>query len=214
MDQQSGKKRTAGQPVLGESKKWFRQGSARIITTVAILASCAGFSIQATASCKSSASAGPVLTLPGGHFVNTTELLQATERRTENIDNNSPIVGLWHVRFLSNNQLFDEGFDQWHSDGTEILNDTAPPQPANGAGTVCLGVFQQTGSRTYKLRHPFWSFDANGNLAGSGVFLEKVTVDGSGNNYRGSFSFITYDLSGSTTSEVTGEIKAQRITVD
>jgi len=211
---QSGKRRTARQSVLAESKRLFWQGSARMIMTVTILACCAVFSIQASASCKSSASPGPVLALPEGHFVQTMGVPQAPQRSAADEDNSSSIVGLWHVRFLSNNQLFDEGFDQWHSDGTEILNDTAPPQPANGAGTVCLGVFEQTAQRTYKLRHPFWSFDANGNLAGSGVFLERVTVDKSGNSYHGSFSFITYDLSGSITSEVTGEIKAQRITVD
>jgi hypothetical protein len=53
-------------------------------------------------------------------------------------DENVSIVGLWTVTFNSNGQVFDQGYDQWHSDGTEILNDTAPPQPANGAGTICL----------------------------------------------------------------------------
>jgi hypothetical protein len=153
--------------------------------------------------------------LPEAHFFQTERLQQQSPQSSAaDEDDNAPIVGLWHVRFLSGGQLFDEGFDQWQSDGTEILNDTAPPQPANGAGTICLGVFKKTGPRTYKLRHPFWSFDANGNLAGTGVFLENITVDKSGNNYGGSFSFFTYDLNGNVTSGVTGEIKAERITVD
>jgi hypothetical protein len=123
-------------------------------------------------------------------------------------------VGFWHVLFTSGGQVFDEGYDQWHSDGTEILNDTAPPQPANGAGTICLGVYKKTGPRTYKLKHPFWSFDATGTLVGTGVILEVVTVDRTDNSYTGSFEFITYDLQGNVMSDTTGELKAERITVD
>ena len=123
------------------------------------------------------------------------------------------IVGLWHVFLVSVGQPFDEGFDQWHSDGTEILNDTAPPQPANGAGTVCLGVYKKTGP-TYQLRHPFWSFNSNGNLAGSGVLLETVTMDTGGKSYHGTFEFDAYDLSNNLVFQATGEVSATRITVD
>ena len=35
-----------------------------------------------------------------------------------------------------------------------------------------------------------------------------------GNNYSGSFKFITYDLNGKITDQVSGDIKAERITVD
>jgi len=124
------------------------------------------------------------------------------------------IVGLWHVLLVSDGQPFDEGFDQWHRDGTEILNDTAPPQPANGAGTVCLGVYKKTGPGTYKLKHPFWSFDANANLVGSGVILQTVTLGPDGNTYQGSFTFHLFDLSGTLVFEATGTLSAERITAD
>ncbi|HUI41878.1 MAG TPA: hypothetical protein VL523_07910 [Terriglobia bacterium] len=124
------------------------------------------------------------------------------------------IVGLWNVTFYSGGQVFDQGFDQWHSDGTEILNDNAPPLPANGTGNMCLGVFKQTGPQAYKLRHPFWIVDANGNLAGSGFYVEKVTVGSGGNRYTGSFDFQEFDLNGVLIYEATGIIAAQRITVD
>jgi len=124
------------------------------------------------------------------------------------------MVGLWHTRFLAGGKVYDEGYDVWNSDGTEILNDIAPPQPANGAGTICLGAYKKVGPRTYKLRHPFWSFDANAKLAGTGVIQELVTVAENGNNYSGSFKFITYDLKGKITDQVSGDIKAERITVD
>jgi hypothetical protein len=118
------------------------------------------------------------------------------------------------VTFNADGQVFDQGFDQWHSDGTEILNDTAPPQPPNGAGTVCLGVFKKTGPRAYELNHPFWSFDANGNLVATGVFRESVTVDAGGDSYGGSFTFDLFDLSGNLIDEVKGTLTATRITPD
>jgi hypothetical protein len=134
--------------------------------------------------------------------------------RANQNDPSGPIVGLWLVTFNADGQVFDQGFDQWHSDGTEILNDTAPPQPANGAGTVCLGVFKKTGPRAYKLNHPFWSFDVNGNLVATGVFRESVTVDAGGDSYAGSFTFDLFDLSGNLIDEVQGTLTATRITPD
>jgi hypothetical protein len=58
------------------------------------------------------------------------------------------IVGLWKITFTSGGQVVDQGFDAWHSDGLEVLNDTPPP----ATGNVCLGVFAQTGHCTFKLK--------------------------------------------------------------
>ena len=130
-------------------------------------------------------------------------------------DDEASIVGLWHILFFNpDGSTFDEGYDVWHRDGTEILNDTAPPQPANGSGTVCLGVYEKTGPRTYKLKHPFWSFDATATLIGTGVFLEEVTLDENGNAFSGTYDFKTYDLNGNLTFEQKGDLKAERITPD
>jgi hypothetical protein len=52
----------------------------------------------------------------------------------------------------------DVGFEQWHSDGTEMLNDTPPP----ASGNVCLGTWEKIGPQTYTLVHP--AFNAEGNL--------------------------------------------------
>ncbi len=124
------------------------------------------------------------------------------------------IVGLWHVLFTSDGQPFDEGYDLRLSDGVEILNDTAPPQPANGAGTVCLGVFKKIGPRTYKLKHPFWGFDENSKLSGRGVINEIVALDPGGNRYHGAFTFEVYDLDNNLVFEAKGTLKAERITAD
>jgi hypothetical protein len=194
-------------------RKSFRRGHpSRVILTLTILACGVLLSPPTHASCKYT----PAPNFPPGqskpHAFQTQALPQ--EVLGANEDDDASIVGFWHVLLVSGGQPFDEGFDQWHSDGTEILNDTAPPQPANGAGTICLGVYKKTGPRTYKLKHPFWSFDATGTLVGTGIILETVTVDQSGDHYTGSFEFITYDLKGNVTSDTKGELKAERITVD
>ena len=79
---------------------------------------------------------------------------------------------------------------------------------------MCLGVYKKIGPRTYKLKHPFWSFDANANLAGSGFITEIVTLDAGGNSYHGSFTFDLFDLSRNLIAEVTGDLSAERITPD
>lgn len=37
-----------------------------------------------------------------------------------------PIIGLWKAIWVSSGTTVDVGFNQWHSDGTEVLNDTPP----------------------------------------------------------------------------------------
>jgi hypothetical protein len=121
----------------------------------------------------------------------------------------APIAGLWNVTFTSGGQVVDQGFDLWNSDGTEILNDT----PAPASGNVCLGVWTRTG-QTFKLKHPSWTFDSNGNLNGTVIIREKITLDPRGQNYYGMFILNAFDLHGNPLYSVTGQISAQRITVD
>jgi hypothetical protein len=129
-------------------------------------------------------------------------------------DANPAIVGLWIANYYSGRHLYDQGLDQWHADGTEILIDNLLPQPASGTGSACLGVYRKIGPRTYSLKHAFWIFDSTGNLVGHGLYLEKITVDPGGDTYSGSFTFETYDLSGNQTFTATGTVMAQRITAD
>jgi len=121
------------------------------------------------------------------------------------------ITGLWDSIFTSGGQLVDEGIEQWHSDGTEILNDI--PEPASG--NVCLGVWMQNGS-TYILTHPFWIYDqSNVNLIGRGTIQQQVTIDGTGNSYSGSFQIQFRDLSGNPIpglDDASGDVSATRIT--
>jgi len=120
------------------------------------------------------------------------------------------IVGLWETTFTSDGQVVDQGFDLWNSDGTEVLND----DPAPATGNVCLGVYVKSGPATYKLKHPSWTFDANGNLTGTAIIREQVTVEPGGNTYKGTFTIDLYDVPGNHLAQFTGTISAQRMTVD
>lgn len=130
--------------------------------------------------------------------------------QAEDSTGSASIVGLWRVAFVSGGQTVDEGFDTWHSDGTELLNDT----PAPSTGNVCMGVWAQTARSTFKLYHPSWTFDANGNLNGTAIIRELVTVAANGKSYRGTFTIDVYDLAGNRIFHAAGTLAAQRITVD
>jgi hypothetical protein len=120
------------------------------------------------------------------------------------------IVGLWHTVFTSGGQTVDEGFDMWTSDGLEVLNDTPPP----ATGNVCLGVWAKTGGNTIKLNHPSWTFDANGNLNGTAVIKETISVDPGNNSFKGTFTIDIFTLQGQNVFHLEGTVAATRITVN
>lgn len=179
---------------------------------LAILASCLGLTRNANAACDFMRGGNAQAISAASVFRSNLGLMSAVA--AANRGSTVSIVGLWTATFASGGQVFDMGYDQWHSDGTEILNDVAPPQPANGAGTICLGVYVKTGPNTYHLRHPFWSMDANGNLAATGFILEDITVESDGNTYSGNFTFLEYDLDGSLIFEADGSVSATRMTAE
>jgi hypothetical protein len=122
------------------------------------------------------------------------------------------ITGLWDLKFIADNQVVDEGFDQYHSDGTEILNDTPPP----AAGNICLGVWAKTGALTLKLKHPSWIYDpTNTFVIGTATILEQITLDPNGDSFAGTFTVQLRDLSGTSLGpDLTGQLQATRITPD
>ena len=123
---------------------------------------------------------------------------------------NGSIVGLWDTIYTtSDNQLFQESFETWHSDGTEL--DMANINPIEG--NVCLGVWKQVGSELH-LHHVGWGFDNLGNLIGPLTLDVRNTLGPRGNSFSGSFDFKQYDLDGNLLSEVTGTTSATRIGVN
>ncbi len=182
---------------------------------IAAVAICGAFAVSANAQCgvspRHNLSALNALALP----IPSTAARPATQESNAQNGEEPTIVGLWDVKFMSDNQLFDEGFDQYHSDGTEILNDIPPP----ASGNICLGVWAKTGPRSFKLRHPFWIFDpaTNTTVIGRGSIVEHITLDRRGQSFKGPFTFEFRDLFGNPLPgflDVSGNLVADRITVD
>jgi hypothetical protein len=141
------------------------------------------------------------------------------ENETDRSPGHESIVGMWHVKFIAKNSHgipddteIDAGYQQWHSDGTEILL-SAGRKPMDG--NVCFGVWKQTRPREYKLNHFAAPWDAlQTQLIGPVNFLIEVTLDRRGNKFTGPFLINSYDESGNLLSQVRGVITGTRIDVD
>lgn len=123
------------------------------------------------------------------------------------------IVGMWSVQFVSGGQTIDFGYQQWHSDGTEIMN-SGGRSPASE--NFCLGVWQQTGRSTYKLNHIALSYDpATGQLNAKVNIREDVVVDQRGDNFSGPFTFDVYDPNtGARLQHLSGRVSGKRVTIN
>src|SRR5262249_43727832 len=120
------------------------------------------------------------------------------------------IVGLWQVSYTtSDNQPFQDSFDMWHSDNTEL--EIANVDPV--IGNSCIGVWKQVGSEIH-LHHVGWGFDNLGNLIGPFTVDDVLMLGNHGNSYSGSFDFKQYDTNGDVLQEVAGTISASRIGVN
>ena len=189
------------------SQRNARAGHTLLLLSATLIA-CVFFTASANAACKTSTgeSLGPVIpsTLTGSG--------------TQPHEDDHSIVGVWHVcLFDDTGAVFDEGFDMWNKGGTELLNDTLPPPlPPYSTGLFCEGVYEQTGARSFKLRHPAWLSDGTGALSGTAVLLEEVTVAKDGKSYTGKFREIVYDLHGDvvTGGDVSGTVEATRVTAN
>jgi hypothetical protein len=137
--------------------------------------------------------------------------------------NSASIVGMWSIQFLSEGNtthnpsipdgaMIDFGYNQWHSDGTEILNSGArSPAQEN----FCLGVWQRTGRYTYLLNHFALNYDpTTGVMIGKISIVETVTLSPGGTSYSGTFVYTVFDTKGNKTDSLTGQVTAERITVD
>ena len=128
------------------------------------------------------------------------------------------IVSFWKVKFVAEGNagdppdgtVIDNGFAQWHSDGTEIMNSSKPPV----TGNFCLGVWQKTGPFSYQLNHFALGFDSASNFIGPAQIQESVTVDRKVDQYSGTFTIDQFDPAGNPMGHVAGNITATRVTVD
>ena len=152
-----------------------------------------------------------------GYYEGTTAKLKPAAF-VEVSEGNAVITGLWKFTFTAKGNTnipdgapIDAGYATWHADGTEIMNSGRPPM----TGNFCMGVWKQTGHKTFKLNHVALSWDPSGTtFVGPANIREVVTVDGTGNNYSGTFTLTQYDTNGNVLVQVLGVISAQRITAD
>jgi hypothetical protein len=121
------------------------------------------------------------------------------------------IVGFWKVKFsVADGTVIDNGFVQWHADGTEIMNSSRPP----ATGNFCLGVWRKSGSSNYELNHFALSFDPGGSLVGPAQIRESLTLERGGDRYEGTFTIDQFDTSGNPLAHVEGRVTGARISVD
>jgi hypothetical protein len=131
------------------------------------------------------------------------------------------IVGMWRFQLVApNGALVDDGYAQWHSDGTEIQNSGVhAPITSN----FCLGVWKQVGRDTYQLNHFPLAWDATGQSPANEIQITEMVKLTDENHFTGTFTLKVYvwpstdslDVSPSTpVATVTGTVAATRVTIN
>jgi hypothetical protein len=189
-----------------------------ITGTLAMVSLAMGLVTEASAGCLNlpgfkAGAAQPISWQGKGAFGPGSLLLVAD--RDDSVDG---IVGFWRVMFVSkgtsgvpDGTVFDEGFQQWHSDGTEFHWDTgSPPADSN----FCLGIWKKTGRSHYALNHFFLGWDPTTNsLQVRGQIREEIDLDRSGDEHFGTVTVDGYDPTGNFLFHQQGTVQATRITV-
>jgi hypothetical protein len=132
---------------------------------------------------------------------------------TEDESSRGPsIVGFWHFIQKSGVNVFDAGYEHWHSDGTEIYNSGSR---APDTGSFCMGVWQQVGPYHYKLNHRAIGWVSGGSSpAYLAAILEDVILSASGNSYSGSYTVTAYDVTGHFLQVISsGKVTGTRISI-
>ncbi len=118
------------------------------------------------------------------------------------------IVGMWSIEMVAGGQRIDFGYQQWHSDGTEIMNSGGR---APSTENFCLGVWTQTAQHTFHLNHYALSYDSSGNLNAKINIKEDVTVR-QRQAFSGPFTIDVYDPnSGALLQHVAGQVNGVRV---
>jgi hypothetical protein len=181
--------------------------SLKVVKFAACMVLLVGLSVGASASCGDSLSA----MTGGAAFVRSqSPQMQQQSQPSGDKTGSSSIVGLWHIQFIVNGQTIQEAYQVWNTGGTEVHNPNVDPR----GGDVCLGVWTQTSSGTFKLTHRVWNYDTTGDFAGTIDLHETVYLRQGGNMQTGSFRLDFYDPSGHFLTEVLGSVTAQRVSVE
>ena len=119
------------------------------------------------------------------------------------------IAGLWHNHFISDFIPPFETYSQWHPDGLEI--DTP-----NFAPGVCMGTWEHTQGRTFKLFHVGRTPGGIPSAPTSVRFelRELNTVSHDRNSFDGTYDQKFFDANGDLVAEDKGTIHATRFSVE
>ena len=120
----------------------------------------------------------------------------AAAAQSANSNGGGPIVGLWQVVMTaSEGFVFDFGFQQFHTDGTELMISGGVPPTI---GNVCIGAWERDAGGVIHLRHVTWNWAGDEVLgdAPTGYFYLEVTVrtNSQGTAYAGTWKTASYDL--------------------
>jgi hypothetical protein len=129
----------------------------------------------------------------------------------EKHDSNITLLGLWKKIYFAGGVLNDVGFAQFNGGGTELLNDTAPP---NWGSNFCMGAWKRVGARSYDLVHTFFVFDSPAQKPTAiGIERSHLIVGADGNTFTGTWTQDNYDFSGNVLAgfHVDGTIIGTRI---
>jgi hypothetical protein len=148
-------------------------------------------------------------------------------------DQHDGIVGMWRVTTISDGSSYpvvipfgavvDFGTQQWHSDGTEFLISGGR---APSTGDVCMGVWEQAGPRTFKLKHIALAYNSSDTappvgpvspaaFVGPAIIKEIVTLDRSGDTFEGSFTLDQFANDEVTLLEhISGKVTGTRFKID
>ena len=166
---------------LTGAAKLLRPGAAPPLAAAATLA---------RAGTPSALAAAATLARPG------TPSALAAAAQSANSNGGGPIVGLWQVVMTaSEGFVFDFGFQQFHTDGTELMISGGVPPTI---GNVCIGVWERGAGGVIHLRHVTWNWAGDEVLgdAPTGYFHLEVTVrtNSQGTAYAGTWKTASYDL--------------------
>jgi hypothetical protein len=204
-------------------------GLAGLVSAGQAIAGCAGFSVPPSAPALREAPAS-------NGFLKT--VYRPGQARIINVSDDQGtgiggVVGTWRFKFVSDGTAYpapipvgatvDFGTQQWHGDGTEIMISGGR---APSSGDVCMGVWEKTGPRTFRLKHialAYVSSDtpppvgpvAPAAFVGPAIIRETVMLSPSGDSFQGRFTLDQYAADEVTLLEhIAGTVTGTRFTVD
>jgi hypothetical protein len=184
-----------------------RLAAAAVLAILPVLAG------QARAACFTDPAGRPLQLAPAARFA-PPSADSAQPGQSSQSAKPGAITGMWLTEFLLGQgpDRFDQGFQVFHADGTEVmLSNGLPP----ALGNVCLGVWDQS-ARRIRLRHVAWNWDAEGRLTGTFILLASLRLDHRGRVFDGTWSADSYDLSNTVIPELHAEgvVRGSRVPVD